>query len=62
MKKELSKWFLDVSKYITTAFLISTFLGGINERWLVYVISIAAIIVTMLIGLWLLNNKEKKEN
>ncbi|KAA6327989.1 hypothetical protein EZS27_023064 [termite gut metagenome] len=32
MKKELGKWLMDVAKYVATAFLISSFLGGIERR------------------------------
>jgi hypothetical protein len=32
MKKEIGKWFLDVAKYVATAVLISSFLGGLTPK------------------------------
>jgi hypothetical protein len=32
MKKETGKWFMDIAKYVATAVLISSFLGGFEQR------------------------------
>jgi hypothetical protein len=61
MKKELGKWLMDVAKYVATAFLISSFLGGIERRWIMYLASIVAVVSALIVGLWLIT-KEKKEN
>ncbi|KAA6328283.1 hypothetical protein EZS27_022802 [termite gut metagenome] len=63
MKKELGKWLLDVAKYVATAFLISSFLGGIERRWVMYLASTAAVISALFVGLWLImQDKKEKEN
>ncbi|KAA6309688.1 hypothetical protein EZS27_038870 [termite gut metagenome] len=63
MKKELGKWLLDVAKYVATAFLISSFLGGIERRWIMYLASTAAVISALIVGLWLImQDKKEKEN
>ena len=32
MRKEFGKWFMDVAKYMATAVLISSFLGGFEQK------------------------------
>ncbi|KAA6317477.1 hypothetical protein EZS27_032373 [termite gut metagenome] len=54
MKKEFGKWLMDVAKYVTTAFLISAFLGDIEERWIMYIIGSVTAIAPLLVGLWLI--------
>jgi len=61
MKKELGKWLLDVAKYVATAFLISSFLGDISTRWVMYAIGSTTVIILILVGLWLII-KDKKED
>lgn len=54
---------LDVAKYVATAVLISSFLGELSSRWLVYVLGILAVIVFLWMGLWFINqtNRDNKE-
>jgi hypothetical protein len=52
---------MDVAKYVATAIILSSFLGGITEKWAMYLVGSATVIVLMLIGL-LLMIKEKKES
>ncbi|KAA6351545.1 hypothetical protein EZS27_001068 [termite gut metagenome] len=61
MKKEFGKWLLDVAKYVATAFLISSFLGDIERRWIMYLTGSVTVIITLSIGLWLVHAKNKKE-
>ena len=60
MKRELGKWFMDVAKYVATAVVISSFLTGFEQKWMMYAIGSVTIIITILIGLWLII-KSKKE-
>jgi hypothetical protein len=62
MKKEFGKWLMDVSKYMTTALLISSAFGDMDSPWVVITVVIASIAI-LLMGLWLVrdNMKEKKE-
>lgn len=55
MKKELGKWFMDIAKYITTAVVLSSIFGVIEQPWIIIVLGIVAILLTLLIGLWLIN-------
>jgi hypothetical protein len=61
MKKELGKWLMDVAKYVATAFLISSFLGDIEERWIMYVMGSVTAIAPLLVGLWLIKKTNKEE-
>jgi hypothetical protein len=59
MRKELGKWLLDVAKYVATAVLISSFLGGLNPKWMMYVCGSAVVISLLVVGFWLLNKNDK---
>jgi len=58
MRKEIGKWFMDVSKYVATAVLISSFLGGFEQQWIMYSVGTIAVILSFFIGLYFI--KEKK--
>lgn len=60
MKKELGKWLMDIAKYITTAIVLSSIFGDVQEKWIIYVGGSLAIIVTLLAGLWLVREEKKK--
>lgn len=60
MKKELGKWLMDIAKYITTAVVLSSIFGDVQEKWIIYVGGSLAIIVTLLAGLWLVKEEKKK--
>ncbi|MDR2809663.1 MAG: hypothetical protein LBB84_03785 [Tannerellaceae bacterium] len=59
MKKEIGKWLLDVAKYVATAILISSFLGGLTPKWVMYVSGLIVVISLLIVGLWLINNNNK---
>ena len=59
MKKELGKWLMDIAKYITTAVVLTSIFGDVQERWIIYVGRSLAVIVTLLAGLWLVKEKKK---
>ena len=50
---------MDVAKYVATAVLITSFLGEIQEKWIVYTIGILTVISCLAIGLFLI--KVRKE-
>lgn len=61
MKKELGKWLMDIAKYITTAALLSTLFTNIARwEWYFYVFTIMVVILTLVVGLWLIKEKERK--
>ena len=59
MKKELGKWLMDIAKYITTAVVLTSIFGDVQERGIIYVGGSLAVIVTLLAGLWLVKEKKK---
>lgn len=61
MKKELGKWLMDIAKYITTAVILTSIFGDIQEKWVIYIGGALAIVITLLSGLWLVRDKEKGE-
>lgn len=61
MKKELGKWLMDIAKYITTAVVLSSIFGDVQEKWIIYVGGSFAIVVTLLAGLWLVREEKKGE-
>ena len=58
MKKEIGKWFMDIAKYVATAIIISSFLGSFEQKWAVYCIGSAIVVVSFLIGLYFINSKK----
>ena len=58
MRKEIGKWFMDIAKYVATAVLISSFLGGFEQKWVMYLIGIVTVVFCFLCGLYFI--KEKK--
>lgn len=61
MRKELGKWLMDIAKYITTAVVLTSIFGDVQEQWVIYLGGSLAIIVTLLAGLWLVRDKKRGE-
>ena len=61
MKKELGKWLMDIATYITTAVVLSSIFGDVQEMWVIYVVGSLSIVVTLVAGLWLVEDKKKEE-
>ena len=52
-----------LAKYVATAFLISSFLGDITSKWMLYVIGSITVLILISVGLWLIiKDKDKKED
>ncbi|WP_315367252.1 DUF6722 family protein [Prevotella koreensis] len=60
MKEALGKWLMDIAKYITTAVLLSTIFGEVNDKPTIVVLSSIAIITSLCTGLYLVNKKRKE--
>lgn len=56
MRKEFGKWLMDIAKYITTAVVLSSVFGEV-ETWVVYLIGGLSVVVTLVWGLYLVNEK-----
>lgn len=61
MKKELGKWLMDIAKYITTAVILTSIFGDIEERWIIYVGGSISIIATLSWGLYLVKERPIKK-
>lgn len=61
MRKEFGKWLMDIAKYITTAVILTSVFGEIEELWMVYIGGLITIIITLLSGLWLVRDDKKGE-
>ena len=59
MKKEVGKWFMDIAKYVATAVLISSFLGGLHQKWLMYLIGTFVVLLFLSLGLFAINDNKK---
>jgi len=51
---------MDIAKYVATAVLISSFLGGFEQKWIMYSVGTMAVILSFFIGLYFI--KDKKNN
>lgn len=60
MKKEFGKWLMDIAKYMTTAILLSSVFSDMQNVW-VYVSVIGAVLLTLIVGLVLVREKQKVE-
>ena len=61
MKKELGKWLMDIAKYVTTAIILASFLGGLKELWLLYLLGAIVTLVTLTSGLLLIRLDQEEE-
>ena len=61
MRKELGKWLMDIAKYITTAVVLFSIFGDVQEKWIIYLGGSLAIVLTLSAGLWLVRNQKKGE-
>ena len=61
MRTELGKWLMDIAKYTVTVLLLSSVFGDMTNLWAV-TSAILAPLLTLLMGLWLVRNRNKREN
>ena len=61
MKREFSKWLLEVAKYVATILILSTVLVDKKFGLLYYLLCIIGVAVLILIGLFLLRSSERDE-
>jgi len=59
MGTQIGKWFMDIAKYVATAFLISTFLSGFEQRWAMYLAGGITVILCFFVGLYFIKNQKK---
>lgn len=61
MRKEFGKWLMDIAKYITTAVLFTSFFSDIGNKTAIYVLSVIAILLSLGFGLYLVNDRGRKD-
>ena len=59
MKKEFGKWLMDIAKYIATAVILTSVFGDMQEERLIYILASLAVIITLMLGLWFVKDREK---
>ena len=47
MRKELGKWLMDIAKYITTAVILTSIFGEVEQKWIIYLGGILAVAFTL---------------
>ena len=47
MKKEFGKWLMDIAKYITTAVILTSIFGEVEQKWIIYFGGILAVAFTL---------------
>ena len=52
---------MDIAKYITTAVVLTSIFGDVEEKWVIYVGGSIAVIITLIAGLWLVRDKKEGE-
>jgi len=57
MEQDIGKWLLDIAKYVATAFLVSTFLSGLEEKWSMYLAGAITVVLCFFIGLYFIKKK-----
>ena len=56
MRKELGKWLMDIAKYITTAVILTSIFGDVDQKWIIYPVGTVSILVTLMAGLRLVKD------
>ena len=49
---------MNIAKYVATAVLISSFLGGFEQKWLMYCIGAVTVIFSLFLGLYFIKDKK----
>ncbi len=58
MNNEIGKWFLDVAKYVMTAFLLTKMFSKVDS-WSVIIGAILTVFVMFAVGVYFLNKNKK---
>lgn len=61
MRKELGKWLMDIAKYITTAVILTSIFGDVEQKWIIFLGGILAVAFTLGWGLYLVKDKKEGE-
>lgn len=56
MKKEFGKWLMDIAKYVATAGILTSIMGGIKSGITLYILSFCVVFLTLGWGLYLIKD------
>ena len=59
MKKELGKWLMDIAKYITTAVVLTSIFGEVEQQWIIYAGGTLAVALSLGWCLYLVRDKKE---
>lgn len=52
---------MDIAKYITTAVILTSIFGEVENKWIIYIGGLLSVIITLSAGLWLVKDKKEGE-
>lgn len=61
MRKEFGKWLMDIAKYITTAVVLTSIFGSVEQEWIIYIGGFISILLTLGFGLYLVRDKKERD-
>lgn len=61
MRKEFGKWLLDIAKYLVTVLLLSSLFADMDRTYM-YVGVSALVIFIFIVGLYLVDDNDDKDN
>lgn len=61
MRKEFGKWLMDIAKYITTAVVLTSIFGEVEQKWIIYAGGFTSILLTLGFGLYLVRDKKERK-
>lgn len=61
IRKELGKWLMDIAKYITTAVVLTSIFGEVEQKWIIYAGGMISVALALGWGLYLVRDKKKGE-
>lgn len=50
---------MDIAKYITTAVILTSIFGEVENKWIIYIGGLLSVMITLSAGLWLVKDKKK---
>jgi hypothetical protein len=62
MSEKMVDWLLDIAKYILSAIVITSFLGGLKEMWMIYVFGTTTAGLCFLLAFLVAKNLKKTKN
>ncbi len=52
---------MDIAKYITTAVVLTSIFGSVEQEWIIYIGGFISILLTLGFGLYLVRDKKERD-